>query len=54
MKDLEEKHKRIVDNYSKEKSKHLEKQATLMLKNDEKKEKLSKFSIEGEFFDLFQ
>jgi|GEM_PF-5647690 len=53
MKDLEEKHKRIVDDYSKEKSKHLEKEANKMLKNDEHSEKLRAFALKGEFFDLF-
>jgi len=53
MKDLEEKHSRIVDNYSIEKSKHLEKQANLLLKNEEHGDKLRKFNVQGDFFDLF-
>ena len=53
MKDLEEKHSRIVDNYSIEKSKHLEKQANFMLKNQEQGDELRKYSVKGEFFDLF-
>ena len=54
MKDLEEKHKRIVDDYSQEKSKHLEREADKILKNEEHSEKLRKFALKGEFFDLFQ
>lgn len=53
MKDLEDKHSRIVDNYSIEKSKHLEKQATFMLKNEEHGDKLRKYNVKGDFFDLF-
>ena len=53
MKDSEEKHRRIVDDYSSEKSKHLERQANKMLKDDEHSEKLRKFALKGEFFDLF-
>jgi hypothetical protein len=53
MKDLEEKHQRIVSQYSQEKSKHLEKQANYLLKNDEKSEKLRTFAVKGDFFDLF-
>ena len=34
------KHKRIVDNYPKQKSKHLERLATKTLANDEKLQKL--------------
>lgn len=53
MKDSEEKHRRIVDNYSQEKSKHLEKSATFMLKAKEHEDKLRNYKIKGEFFDLF-
>ena len=53
MKDLEEKHQRIVDNYSVEKSKHLEIEANKLLKSSEQSEKLRTFALKGEFFDLF-
>ena len=53
MKDLEEKHRRIVTQYDQEKSKHLERQANFLLKNDEDSKKLRKFASEGEFFELF-
>ena len=53
MKDLEEKHRRIVTQYDQEKSKHLERQADQMLKNDEQHNKLRSFDVEGEFFELF-
>ena len=54
MKDLEEKHRRIVTQYDQEKSKHLEKQANKLLKDDEVSEKLRSFDIQGDFFDLFK
>tara|TARA_R110000851_G_scaffold231109_1_gene383982 strand:+ start:633 stop:797 length:165 start_codon:yes stop_codon:yes gene_type:complete len=53
MKDSEEKHQRIIDDYSLEKSKHLERQANKMLKNDEHSQKLRTFAVKGDFFDLF-
>ena len=45
------KHKDIVDDYKKTKSKHLEKLATKMLKNDEKFEKLKDYNINLDIFD---
>jgi|DEB0MinimDraft_10_1074344.scaffolds.fasta_scaffold321065_2 threonine dehydratase len=51
--DIERKHKRLVSNYSQEKSKHLEKQANKMLKNDENNQKLKSYKIKGSFLDLF-
>ena len=45
------KHKDIVDDYKKTKSKHLEKLATKMLKNDEKFEKLKDYKINLDIFD---
>ena len=45
------KHKGIVDDYKKTKSKHLEKLATKMLKNDEKFEKLKDYNINLDIFD---
>lgn len=53
MKDLEEKHKRIVSKYDQEKSKHLEKLANQMLKNEEKADKLKGKAISNKFWDLF-
>ena len=44
------KHKDIVDDYKKTKSKHLEKLATKMLKNDEKFEKLKDYNINLDIF----
>ena len=45
------KHKNIVDDYKKTKSKHLEKLATKMLKNDYKFEKLKDYNINLDIFD---
>ena len=45
------KHKDIVNDYKKTKSKHLEKLATKMLKNDEKFEKLKDYKINLDIFD---
>ena len=45
------KHKDIVDDYKKTKSKHLEKLATKMLKNDDKFEKLKDYNINLDIFD---
>jgi hypothetical protein len=53
MKDLGEKHKRIVSQYDQEKSKHLEKLANQMLKNEEKADKLKGKAISNKFWDLF-
>ena len=44
------KHKDIVDDYKKTKSKHFEKLATKMLKNDEKFEKLKDYNINLDIF----
>ena len=44
------KHKNIVDDYKKTKSKHLEKLATKMLKNDDKFEKLKDYKINLDIF----
>lgn len=51
--EIEEKHKRFVSNYSKEKSKHLEKKANKMLKQDEDNQKLKTYKMKGSFLDLF-
>ena len=45
------KHKDIVNDYKKTKSKHLEKLATKMLKNDDKFEKLKDYKINLDIFD---
>tara|TARA_R110002051_G_scaffold114348_3_gene187249 strand:+ start:169 stop:324 length:156 start_codon:yes stop_codon:yes gene_type:complete len=46
-------HNKIVNNYDKQKEKHLEKLATKILKNDEKSEKLKLKQIKGDFLDKF-
>tara|TARA_R110002051_G_scaffold286581_1_gene349178 strand:+ start:481 stop:645 length:165 start_codon:yes stop_codon:yes gene_type:complete len=46
-------HNKIVNNYNKQKEKHLEKLATKILKNDEKKEKLKKLKINTDFLKNF-
>lgn len=53
MKALNEKHQRIVSQYDQEKSKHLERQANQLLKNDELHNKLRKYNVTEEIFDLF-
>ena len=47
------KHNKIVNDYDKQKEKHLEKLATKMLKNDEKSEKLKLKQIKGDFLKNF-
>jgi hypothetical protein len=47
------KHKRIVDNYPKQKSKHLERLATKTLANDEKLQKLKSKQMKGDFLKNF-
>ena len=47
------KHQKIVDNYDKQKSKHLDKLATKMLKNDEKAQQLKNKKIKGDFLTNF-
>ena len=46
-------HNKIVNNYDKQKEKHLEKLATKILKNDEKSKKLKLKQIKGDFLDKF-
>ena len=43
------KHNKIVNDYSKIKSKHLDKLAKKMLDNDEKDQKLKKYKLKGDF-----
>jgi hypothetical protein len=47
------KHDKIVNDYDKIKSKHLEKLAKKMLDNDEKFSKLKEKNIKGNFLDKF-
>ena len=47
------KHDSIVKDYSKQKSKHLERLANKMLKNDEVSQKLKSHHIKGEFLKEF-
>ena len=47
------KHDKIVNDYDKIKSKHLEKLAKKMLDNDEKFSKLKDKNIKGNFLDKF-
>jgi|TARA_R110000803_G_scaffold71375_2_gene134585 hypothetical protein len=47
------KHNQIVNDYDKIKSKHLEKLANKMLKDDERNEKLKSKQIKGNFLDKF-
>ena len=47
------KHEEIVRDYDKIKSRHLEKLATKMLKNDEKHEKIKEKNVKGDFLNLF-
>lgn len=53
MRKKKNKHEEIVRDYDKIKSKHLDKLATKMLKNDEKLEKLKEKNIKGDFLNLF-
>lgn len=47
------KHDKIVNDYDKIKSKHLDKLAGKMLKDDEKNQKLKEKNINPDFLDLF-
>ena len=47
------KHDKLVKNYEKQKSEHLDKLATKMLKNDEKAQKLKEKQISTNFLKLF-
>jgi len=42
-------HNKIIKNYDKIKSKHLDKLAKKMLDNDEKDQKLKKYKLKGNF-----
>ena len=47
------KHDKIVKDYDKQKSEHLDKLATKMLKNDERNQKLKEKTININFLNLF-
>jgi hypothetical protein len=47
------KHNKIVKDFNKQKSKHLEKLATKMLKDDDRNEKLKTKEINPKFLNLF-
>ena len=47
------KHNKIINDYDRQKEKHLEKLATKILKNDEKTEKLKSKQIKGDFLKNF-
>jgi hypothetical protein len=47
------KHKKIVNDYDKQKEKHLERLATKMLDNEEKNSKLKGKNINTDFLNLF-
>ncbi len=47
------KHKKLVDDYETQKSKHIEKLSTKMLENDEKMRKFKEKNISDKFLDLF-
>jgi len=51
--DKSKKHKKIVDDFDKTKSRHLEKLATKMLKKDEVNSKLKEKTINPNFLNLF-
>lgn len=48
------KHKDIIKDYGKIKSKHLDKLANRILKDDEKKEELKKYKLSKKFLDIFK
>jgi hypothetical protein len=47
------KHTKIVNDYEKQKSRHMERLATKLLQNDEKLSKLKEKNINTNFLDLF-
>ena len=47
------KHNKIINDYDKQKEKHLERLATKILKNDEKADKLKSKQIKGDFLKNF-
>ena len=47
------KHNKLIKDYDKQKSEHLEKLATKMIKNDERNQKLKEKNINTNFLNLF-
>jgi hypothetical protein len=47
------KHDKLVNDYDKQKSKHLDKLASKMLKDDERNQRLKDKNINTDFLDLF-
>ena len=47
------KHQKIVNDYSKQKSKHLENLASQLLKNDEKANQLKAYNLDDKWLNLF-
>jgi len=47
------KHQNVVDDYSKQKSKHLENLASQLLKNDEKASQLKAYDLDDKWLNLF-
>ena len=50
---IDKKHHKIIKDYDKQKSKHLERLTDKMLKNDEKNQKLKSKPIKGNFLKNF-
>jgi len=50
---LDKKHHRIIKDYNKQKSKHLEKLTDKILKNDEKSQQLKTKTMKGDFLKNF-
>ena len=50
---LDKKHHRIIKDYNKQKSKHLEKLTDKILKNDEKTQQLKTKTMKGDFLKNF-
>ena len=50
---LDKKHHRIIKDYNKQKSKHLEKLTDKILKNDEKAQQLKTKTMKGDFLKNF-
>jgi hypothetical protein len=50
---IDKKHHKLITDYDKQKSKHLEKLASKTLANDEKFRKLQDKQIKGDFLDKF-
>lgn len=53
IKSIDKKHHRIIKDYDKQKSRHLEKLTDKMLKNDEKSNQLKSKTMKGDFLKNF-